>query len=83
MRDPAKAETGQDLTLYGEVERVHNWIRRANEVLGIEEGDESARPEIETLATRVEDCVAYLNDPLGVRLEVILKQLHRLKEFVG
>ena len=79
----AKVEAGQDLTLYGEVGRIHSWIRRANAVLGIKEGDESGLPKVVALIGRVEDCVTYLNDPLGVRLEVILSELQRLTKLVG
>ena len=79
---------GQDVTLYGEVERIRHWIRRANAVLGIAQDDESemkavAKPEAQALAVRCGDCVGQLNAPLGVRLEVILKEMHMLKDLVG
>lgn len=84
--DPSgKVEEAEDLTLSGQVKYLHQWIRRANEVLGIAEGDESdAKPaDIGALANRLKNSLAYLNDPLCVRLEIILAELQRLKALVG
>lgn len=82
-REEYCAETPKDLTLCGEVWRIHNWIRRVNKVLGIGENDESVAPKPTTITDQVEECVTYLNDPLGVGLEVILSELHKLKKLVG
>lgn len=80
-----KVETAEDLTLSGKVKYLHQWIRRANEVLGIGKGDESdAKPaDIEALTNRLKNSLTYLNDPLCARLEVILSELQELKALVG
>lgn len=82
---PPSEPEAEDITLSGQVEYLHKWIRRASEVLGISSGDESdAKPaDIEALANRFKNSLAYLNDPLCVRLEIILTELHRLKDLVG
>ena len=79
-----KLEEAEDITLSGQVKSIHGWIRRANEVLGIADGDESAKPaDIELLTNRFKNSLAYLNDPLGVRLEIILTELRALKVLVS
>ena len=83
-REDCCVEVAEDLTLHGGIECIHQWIRRANEVLGIVEADESAKPaDIELLSNRFKNSLIYLNAPLGVRLEVILNELCRLKDLVG
>jgi len=78
-----KIEAPQDVTLYGEVDRIHKWIRRANEVLGITDDEEFGSPEMQSLGNRVQECLNVLNQSLAVGLERILKELHRLKDLVG
>lgn len=85
MASLARNETKEDVTFYGEVASLRSWIRRANEVLGITEGDESGKvpADVEALSNRFSECIKDLHGTLSPRLEVILKELHRLKNLVG
>jgi len=85
MASLARDEAKEDVTFYGEVESIRRWIRRANEILGIAEGDESGKvpADVEVLSNRFNEGIKELSNTLGPRLEVILKELHRLKNLVG
>lgn len=85
MASLARDEAKEDVTFYSEVEGIRCWIRRANEVLGIAEGDESGKvpADVEVLSNRFNEGIKDLNSTLRPRLEVILTELHRLKALVG
>lgn len=85
MASLARDEVKEDITLCSEVESLRRWIRLANEVLGVTEGDESGKtpPDTEAFSNRLSECIIDLNSTLGPRLEVILKELRRLKALVG
>lgn len=85
MASLARDEAKEDVTFCSEVESLRRWIRSANEVLGIAEGDESGKvpADVEVLFNRFNEGIKDLNNTLGPRLEIILTELKRLRDLVG